>query len=168
MYWPTFRLLCSTLATTDTTIVTNIPWLVDDIYQVSLVGPGIIPNSCQIWKKNPDHHQVPSEFLFPEFLRISLFWKESVKEKNLLMKLHSLPPPKKIKTLFRFYKLLKWYFDYAEVPQRSNLALFVFFCDVLALTMISSSQGCFCPSNLQEKSQISHCIFDTDKSLKIY
>ena len=97
MYWPTFLLLCSTLATTDTTIVTNIPWLVDDIYQVSLVGPGIIPNFCQIWKKNPDHHQVPSEFLFPEFLRISLFWKESVKEKNLLMKLHSLPHLKRLK-----------------------------------------------------------------------
>lgn len=133
MYWSTFLLLCSTLATTDTTIDTTltnntiVTWLVDDIYQVSLVEPGIIPNFRQIWEKNPDHHQVPSEFLFPEFTRISPFWKESVKGKNWLMKLRSLLPPKKIKTLFRWYKLLKWYFPYAEVPRRSNLALFGFF-----------------------------------------
>ena len=57
MYWSTFLLLCSTLATTDTTIDTTltnntiVTWLVDDIYQVSLVEPGIIPNFRQIWKK---------------------------------------------------------------------------------------------------------------------
>ena len=103
MYWSTFLLLCSTLATTDTTIDTTltnntiVTWLVDDIYQVSLVEPGIIPNFRQIWKKNPDHHQVPSEFLFPEFTRISPFWKESVKGKIDLWNYVVSSHPKKLK-----------------------------------------------------------------------